>query len=71
MNNATPLPDAKKVGMVSLGCPKNRTDSEVMLARLGGAGYELTDHAEDADVVVELSGRMGVTSVVLSLNKDK
>ncbi len=44
--------DGQRVHFVSLGCPKNRTDSEVMLARLGGAGYELTDAADDADVIV-------------------
>jgi len=41
-----------KVGMVSLGCPKNLVDSEVMLGLLARHGYELTPHAEDADVLV-------------------
>jgi ribosomal protein S12 methylthiotransferase len=41
-----------KVGMVSLGCPKNLVDSEVMLGLLARQGYELTPHAEDADVLV-------------------
>ena len=54
---AIPFPEelrgeGQRVHFVSLGCPKNRTDSEVMLARLGGAGYELTDAADDADVIV-------------------
>ncbi|MCO4769235.1 MAG: 30S ribosomal protein S12 methylthiotransferase RimO [Deltaproteobacteria bacterium] len=44
--------DGQRVHFVSLGCPKNRTDSEVMLARLGGAGYELSDSPEGADVIV-------------------
>ena len=44
--------DGQRVHFVSLGCPKNRTDSEVMLGRLGGAGYELTDEASDADIIV-------------------
>lgn len=37
---------------VSLGCPKNRTDSEAMLARFGRAGYGLADDPESADVIV-------------------
>jgi ribosomal protein S12 methylthiotransferase len=44
--------DGQRVHFVSLGCPKNRTDSEVMLGRLGGAGYELTQSAEEADIIV-------------------
>ncbi len=43
---------AVKVGMVSLGCPKNQMDAELMLASLREAGYELTSDAESADVVV-------------------
>ncbi|HZR31887.1 MAG TPA: 30S ribosomal protein S12 methylthiotransferase RimO [Terriglobales bacterium] len=42
----------KKVGFVSLGCPKNLVDSEVMMGLLSRAGAELTPHAEDADVIV-------------------
>ncbi|MGH9858726.1 MAG: hypothetical protein ACRD5F_01755, partial [Candidatus Acidiferrales bacterium] len=34
-----------KVGFVSLGCPKNLVDSEVMMGALAGAGYELTPRA--------------------------
>src|SRR5213595_2957596 len=41
-----------KVGFVSLGCPKNLVDSEVMMGMLGQAGAELTSRAEDADVIV-------------------
>jgi ribosomal protein S12 methylthiotransferase len=41
-----------KVGMVSLGCPKNLVDSEVMLGVLAGHGYELTPRAEEADVLI-------------------
>src|SRR5580698_6084222 len=41
-----------KVGFVSLGCPKNLVDSEVMMGLLDWAGAELTSHAEDADVIV-------------------
>jgi len=38
--------------MVSLGCPKNLVDSEVMLGILARQGYELTPRAEEADVVI-------------------
>src|SRR3954447_17969846 len=41
-----------KVGFVSLGCPKNLVDSEVMMGLLARAGAELTPTAEDADVIV-------------------
>src|SRR3989442_568504 len=48
-------PQAKrpqKVGFVSLGCPKNLVDSEVMMGLVARAGAELTKRAEDADVIV-------------------
>lgn len=41
-----------KVGFVSLGCPKNLVDSEVMMGMLNQAGAVLTPRAEDADVIV-------------------
>ena len=41
-----------KVGFVSLGCPKNLVDSEVMMGILARAGYEITPRAQDADVLV-------------------
>ena len=41
-----------KVGFVSLGCPKNLVDSEVMMGQLAEAGYEITSDASDADTVV-------------------
>jgi ribosomal protein S12 methylthiotransferase len=41
-----------KVGFVSLGCPKNLVDSEVMMGLLARSGAELTRRAEDADVIV-------------------
>jgi len=42
----------QKVGFVSLGCPKNLVDSEVMMGMLAQAGAEITPSAEDADVIV-------------------
>jgi ribosomal protein S12 methylthiotransferase len=42
----------QKVGFVSLGCPKNLVDSEVMMGMLAQAGAQITPRAEDADVIV-------------------
>lgn len=42
----------KKVGFVSLGCPKNLVDSEVMMGTLEEAGWEITNNAAEADTVV-------------------
>ena len=41
-----------KVGLVSLGCPKNLVDSEVMLGLSQQAGHELTPDAAEADVLI-------------------
>jgi ribosomal protein S12 methylthiotransferase len=41
-----------KIGFISLGCPKNLVDSEVMMGILVRSGYELTARADDADVLV-------------------
>ncbi|MGH9344137.1 MAG: 30S ribosomal protein S12 methylthiotransferase RimO [Terriglobia bacterium] len=41
-----------KVGLVSLGCPKNQVDSEVMLGLLAREGHELVSDAASADVIV-------------------
>ncbi|HEY3884791.1 MAG TPA: radical SAM protein, partial [Vicinamibacterales bacterium] len=41
-----------KIGFVSLGCPKNLVDGEVMLGLAQTAGHELTPAAEDADVLI-------------------
>ena len=43
---------ACQIGFVSLGCPKNLVDSEVMMGMLAQAGAQLTPAAEDADVIV-------------------
>ncbi|NLB79113.1 MAG: 30S ribosomal protein S12 methylthiotransferase RimO [Clostridiaceae bacterium] len=42
----------QKVGLVSLGCPKNLVDSEIMLGTLKEAGYELIGEHENADVII-------------------
>lgn len=44
--------DPIKVGFVSLGCPKNLVDSEVMMGMLQTGGAQITARAEDADVIV-------------------
>jgi ribosomal protein S12 methylthiotransferase len=48
---AGPLPP-RRVAFVSLGCAKNLVDSEVMIGKLGAAGWELVPEAADADAVV-------------------
>ena len=40
------------VGFISLGCPKNQVDAEIMLAKVQNAGFNIVDVAYDADVVV-------------------
>jgi ribosomal protein S12 methylthiotransferase len=41
-----------KVGFISLGCPKNLVDSEVMMGILAREGYELTGRADEAEILV-------------------
>jgi len=41
-----------KVGFVSLGCPKNLVDTEVMMGQLSARGHQLTPRPEEADVIV-------------------
>jgi ribosomal protein S12 methylthiotransferase len=41
-----------KIGFVSLGCPKNLVDSEVMMGNIASAGHSLTANPEEADVIV-------------------
>ncbi len=41
-----------KLGFISLGCSKNTIDTEMMLAHLDNASYEITGNAEDADVIL-------------------
>src|SRR5262245_52248760 len=47
-----PEKKAPKVGFVSLGCPKNLVDSEVMLGTLSRHGYSITPDKQEADVIV-------------------
>ena len=41
-----------KVGMISLGCPKNQVDAEHMLALIDAAGCEIVDYVDGCDVVI-------------------
>ena len=45
-------PKAHRIGFISLGCPKNLVDSEVMLGTLTRQGYTITPNKEEADVLV-------------------
>ncbi|HEY0077282.1 MAG TPA: 30S ribosomal protein S12 methylthiotransferase RimO [Pyrinomonadaceae bacterium] len=42
----------KKIGFISLGCPKNLVDSEVMMGKLEQSGYEITRDASEAETLV-------------------
>ena len=41
-----------KIGVVSLGCDKNRVDSEKMIARLVAAGHTVVSSEEEADILI-------------------
>lgn len=43
---------ALKTGLVSLGCPKNLVDSEIMLGLLQASGFEITNREQDAEVLI-------------------
>lgn len=42
----------RKVGMIALGCAKNRVDAEVLLAMLEKAGYEICADTADCDAII-------------------
>src|SRR5437660_10608420 len=50
--NKTALPAQPSLYLLSLGCPKNRVDSEVMLGSLLNEGYQLVEDPREAEVVV-------------------
>lgn len=41
-----------RIGFISLGCPKNRIDTEIMLHEVLSAGYEVTQNETEADIIV-------------------
>jgi ribosomal protein S12 methylthiotransferase len=51
-NSPEQVAGPQKIGFVSLGCPKNLVDSEVMMGLLARAGAEISPRADDADVIV-------------------
>ncbi len=52
VGDSNPAPTPKKIGFVSLGCPKNLVDSEVMMGLLSQGGAQITARADDADIIV-------------------
>jgi ribosomal protein S12 methylthiotransferase len=44
--------DGSRIYFVSLGCPKNQVDTELMLGQVQAAGHALVDAPDDADVIV-------------------
>ncbi len=46
------MANPKRVGMISLGCPKNRVDSEIMLGELQARGYEIVNDLATAETVI-------------------
>ena len=46
------MPASRRVALVTLGCARNEVDSEELAGRLDGAGWELVDEQDGADVVV-------------------
>ncbi|HPZ00673.1 MAG TPA: 30S ribosomal protein S12 methylthiotransferase RimO, partial [Clostridiales bacterium] len=46
------MSDRTTIGMISLGCPKNQVDAELMLAKLSAAGYLLSDTLAGCDAVI-------------------
>src|SRR5512135_30738 len=45
-------PGGQRIYFVSLGCPKNQVDTELMLGQVQAAGHALVDAPDDADVIV-------------------
>ncbi|NMP38423.1 MAG: 30S ribosomal protein S12 methylthiotransferase RimO [Clostridiales bacterium] len=41
-----------KIGMISLGCPKNQVDAELMLSKLSAAGFDVVDDIDAAELVI-------------------
>lgn len=41
-----------KAGMISLGCPKNQVDGEILLSKLAASGFEIVQNIEDSDVMI-------------------
>ena len=48
-----------KLGLVSLGCPKNLVDSEVMLGLIREKAFEITNDPSEADIITLLARKTG------------
>ena len=55
------------VGMVSLGCEKNRVDAEIMMASLEKAGFVLKDDAALADVAISTPSARSLILVTIHI----
>ena len=64
-----------KIGAISIGCDKNRVDTEKMLSRLTSGGHTLVGSEEEADVIIvntgNGSGSNGHTAILEESYKDK
>lgn len=43
---------SKKIGMISLGCPKNQVDAEIMLSKLSEGGFDIVNDPAEADLII-------------------
>ena len=43
---------SNKIGMISLGCPKNQVDAEVMLSKLSEGGFDIVNDPAEADLII-------------------
>ncbi len=41
-----------KIGMISLGCPKNQVDGEILLEKLNSAGFQIVSEIPDSDIMI-------------------
>src|SRR5687768_17681732 len=57
MTNPADTVRRPRVGMISLGCPKNLVDSEVMLGELARRGYDVVNNLDSADKIGRASCR--------------
>ena len=68
----------KKAGMISLGCPKNRVDSEEILGLIKKVGYYLTNNISDADVLfintcgfIEEAKKESIDTILENISSDR
>ncbi|MCR4879428.1 MAG: 30S ribosomal protein S12 methylthiotransferase RimO, partial [Bacilli bacterium] len=68
----------KKAGIISLGCPKNRVDSENILGLIKHVGYELTNNVDEAEYLfintcgfINDSKKESIDTILENINSDK